>query len=407
VVHIIDPKLCVKCKGRLWCGLPKCPILEQSKRLKATTPKSTEVDAPTPPAVFVGWQNYPKVEVAPMETNQFVSLADNPRMWRELSVDEILNIRTSLLRPTIRTDAYAAANPSETLVTVQELAMSKAPVPVEAELEKTPRPKVEFGQLIAPMGPKAPAKRIEPQENPKTDKRVEKYYYDEVKAEDAVVSLFDRGYDVYQLSRYLSAGIFGIPKNRKLVPTRWAITAVDDIIYRKKVAEVKQKEIINAYYLYESHLFDNHFYIILMPDVWGFELLEAWAPGSTWNPSGQNTVIVSDWEGYNGRKSYAENVGGSYYASRIAVLEHLLKVGRQARAVIFREVHEGYYIPLGVWQVRENVRNAFEQKPERFDTLNEIFDYLRPKLRIPVERWVSKSVLIGDRIKQRRISEWF
>lgn len=406
MVKIIDPKLCVKCKGRLWCGLPRCPILEQRARIQSYTPKDVEIDAPTPPAVFVGWHNYPKVEVSPMEAVKHVEMAEDPKRWRELGIEEIVDIRTALLRPTLQADVYSASNPPEKLLTVQELVMSRRPVLVEAELEKLPKQTVEFGQLIAPMGPKAPARRIEPQENPKADRKVEKYYYDEVKAEDAIVSLFDRGYDVYQLSRLLSAGIFGIPRNRKLVPTRWAITATDDIIYRRKVAEIKHYEPVDAYYLYESHLFDNHFYIILMPDVWGFELIEAWAPGSVWY-SGREPYLINDWEGYGGRDGYADNVGGSYYAARIAVIEHLLRTKRQARTVIFREVHEGYYIPLGVWQVRENVRNAFEQKPERFGTLNEVFDYLRPKLRIPVERWVSKSVLIGEKMKQRKITEWF
>ena len=406
MVKIIDPKLCVRCKGRLWCGLPKCPILEQKRIVEAVVPKNKEINAPTPPAVFVSWKNYPKVEVAPMEATSFVNIADNPRYWTEMSVEEIVGIRSSLIRPTIRADVYTASNPTNDVLTVQELAMSKRPVAVETILEKEPKPKIEFGQFIAPMGPKAPAKKIVPQENPKTDKNVEKFYYDEVKAEDAVISLFENGYDVYKLSRILSAGILGIPRNRKLVPTRWAITATDDIIYRKEIGRIKSYEPINEFRVYEGHRFDNHFYIIFMPDVWGFELLEAWAPGSVWY-SGDEPIILNDWEGYNGRKGYADNVGGSYYAARIAVIEHLLREKRQARVVIFREVHEGYYIPLGVWQVRENVRKALESKYGRFSTLKEALDYVRPKLRIPLERWTSKSELIREKINQRRINEWF
>ena len=406
MVKIIDPKLCVRCKGRLWCGLPRCPILEQKARVKAYTPRSSEVDAPTPPAVFVSWRNYPKVEVSPMEAIKHVELAENPKEWRNMSIDEIIDVRTALLRPTIRSDVYAAANPPEDVLKIQELAMSERPVAVEAELAKKPELKVQFGQLIAPMGPKAPAKRIELQENPKVDRRIEKMYYDEMKAEDAVVQLFEGGYDVYTISRILSAGILGIPRNRKLVPTRWAITATDDIIYRKEIAKIREFEPINEFRLYESHRFDNHFYIIFMPDVWGFELLEAWAPGSAWY-QGERAVILNDWEDHRGRKGYADNVGGSYYAARIAVMENLLREKKQARVVIFREVHEGYYIPLGVWQVRENVREALENEYQRFESLQETLDYLRPKLRIPVERWVSRSVLIRERTNQRKITDWF
>ncbi|HID09119.1 TPA: hypothetical protein EYP13_02725, partial [Candidatus Micrarchaeota archaeon] len=345
------------CKGRLWCGLPRCPVLEQKRRLRMYSPRTKEVHAPTPPAVFVGWKNYPKVEVSPMEALKHWEVAENPREWMNLSIDEIVDIRTALIRPTVSLDVYSAANPPEQLITVQELAMSKRPVEVEAQLEKIPGQRIEFGQVIAPMGPKAPARKIVPQENPKVDRRVENFYYDDVKAEYAVVSLFERGYDVYTLSRILSAGMLGIPKDRKLVPTRWAITAVDDIIYRREIDRIKAYEPIHEFRLYESHRFENHFYIILAPDVWGFELLEAWAPGSAWY-AGEKTVIINDWEDYRGRTGYADNVGGSYYAARMAVIEKLLREKRQARAIIIREVHEGYYIPLGVWQVRENVREA-------------------------------------------------
>jgi len=374
--------------------------------METSTPNTTDISAPTPPAVFISWKNYPRVEAAPMETTQFVSIADNPKAWRDLEIDEIVSIRSSLIRPTIRADVYSAANPTDAILTIQELAMSKRPVAVEAVLEKIPKPKLEFGQFVAPMGPKAPAKKIAPQENPRVDRRVEKYYYDEVKAEDAIISLFERGYDVYQLSRVLSAGVLGIPRNRKLVPTRWAITATDDIIYRKEIAKIKQQEPISEFRIYEGHRFDNHFYIMFMPDVWGFELMEAWAPGSVWY-SGNEPYLLNDWEGYEGRRGYADNVGGSYYAARIAVIEHLLRERRQARVVIFREVHEGYYIPLGVWQVRENVRAALESKPEKFESLNDAFDYIRPKLRIPLERWTSKSELIKERQNQKRLTEWF
>ncbi len=406
MVRIIDPKLCVRCKGRLWCGLPKCPILEQKRRIRTYTPRSSDVNAPTPPAVFVGWRSYPRVEISPMEAMRHVELAENPREWRSLAIDQIVDIRTALIRPTIRADVYSAANPPEDVLTIQELAMSKRPVGIEAELQRIPEPKVEFGQMIAPMGPKAPAKKILPQENPKVDRKIEKYYYDEVKAENAVVDLFESGYDVYQISRILSAGILGIPKNRKLVPTRWAITATDDIIYRREIDKIRKYGPINEFRLYEGHRWDNHFYIIMMPDVWGFELLESWAPGSAWY-EGDQPLILNDWEDHRGRKGYADNVGGSYYAARIAVIEKLLKEKRQARTVIFREVHEGYYIPLGVWQVRENVREALEGRYERFGSLDEVLDSLRPKLRIAVERWVSRSMLIGERVKQRKISDWW
>lgn len=396
---------CVRCKGRLWCGLGRCPILEQKERLLRSVPKTRDVTAPTPPAVFVGWKGYPKVEVAPMGALKKPETAEDPKKWLEMTIEEILDIRTSMVRPVFSFKVHAAADPCGQLAVVHELTMSKEPVEIEAKLERIPKPEVRFGHVLAPMGPKAPAKSVVPQENPKADRGIEKLYYDDLKAEDAVITLFEKGYDVYTISRVLSAGMVGAPKARKLVPTRWAITAVDDIVYRKEISKIKSYDLINEYRLYESHCFDNHFYIILAPEVWGFELLEAWAPGSAWH-AGSAEIIINDWEGYAGRKSYADNVGGSYYAARMAVIEKLLREKRQARAIIMREVREGYYVPLGVWQVRESVRKALGGKYKRFNSIREVLEYVGQGLRIPVEKWLSKSALIKDITEQKKIFQW-
>lgn len=49
----------------------------------------------------------------------------------------------------------------------------------------------------------------------------------------------------------------------------------------------------------------------------------------------------------------------------MAVLEALERERRQAGAIILREAYAGY-VPLGVFNVRENVRNAMHQKPLEF-----------------------------------------
>jgi hypothetical protein len=38
----------------------------------------------------------------------------------------------------------------------------------------------------------------------------------------------------------LSIGVLGLKKDKKLVPTRWAITATDDILAKKLLEKVKQ-----------------------------------------------------------------------------------------------------------------------------------------------------------------------
>ena len=134
--------------------------------------------------------------------------------------------------------------------------------------------------------------------------------------------------------------------------------------------------------------------------------MEAWFPGTTWNPNGTSTAIFSDWEGNNGRTTYAA-IGGCYYSARLATCELLVKERRQATVVVLREARPGYIMPVGVWQVRENVRNAMRQKPFLFKTLDESLKFIAGRFEIPLRRWITQSELLKRALYQKRISDFF
>ncbi|MCK4428951.1 MAG: hypothetical protein KAU95_01140 [Candidatus Aenigmarchaeota archaeon] len=116
-----------------------------------------------------------------------------------------------------------------------------------------------------------------------------------------------------------------------------------------------------------------------------------------WNLNGDEPSISVEHEGCYGRTKYAISQSGGYYAARFAVVENLCKMKRQARALVIREVHEGYVVPVGVWEVRETIRNAFKQKPDKFTNLNELFKFLNTKLRISMSEYSGKSKLLTQR----------
>ena len=60
-------------------------------------------------------------------------------------------------------------------------------------------------------------------------------------------------------------------------------------------------------------------------------------------------------------------------------------------------------MPVGVWEVRENVRHAFMNPAKKFDTLKEALADINTRLMIPVEEYVKKSEIL----RQRRLSEFF
>ena len=397
VVSVIKPELCIRCKGRLWCGLKKCPLLEARKIVK-NVQLSEELSGYSPPSLLVGWGGYPKVNVIPLLTQEKPEISDNPPLWarKGFPIDQILDLRFHMGGGTRKVDVKEL---DKTVLLAQELAMSRKPVATDVEFSERPRPTVSYSNLFPPIGFRGRLKSLELAENPRVDKRVERLYYDEIKAKEALIFLYEHGYDVYDLARYLTAGLLGIEK--KLVPTRWAITAVDSTISDYLLYQISSFPPVENVLLFHSHLYDNHFFIFFVPGPWAFELVEAWAAKSFW-ASGKR-LILSDHEIGRSRTDYASNVGGSYYATKIAVLEKLREMKRIASVLVLREVREGYYAPLGVWQVRENVRRALREKPLEFSSLREAVNYAYRNLgmRITPEEWREKSVLMKG--VQRRL----
>jgi hypothetical protein len=276
---------------------------------------------------------------------------------------------------------------------------------VELALKKKPNRTLVLDDEIQPFGPSAPIRsmRVVPS---RWDHRIEKAYYDtDLKAAEAVKGLFEKGVMVSRIQRAFSVGSFGLEDNRRLVPTRWSITAVDSILSKDLVDKVKTFPEINEYRIYESHYLDNRFEVLMIPYAWSYEALEAWYPGTVWNPSGQHIVMYSDWEPYEGRTTYA-SIGGCYYAARLAVCELLAKERRQATVIVLREAHPGYIMPVGVWHVRESVRNAMRQTPLRYNTLDEALERISSQFQIPLEQWIEDSKLLQDALFQKRLTDY-
>lgn len=70
---------------------------------------------------------------------------------------------------------------------------------------------------------------------------------------------------------------------------------------------------------------------------------------------------------------------------------------KQAGAVIFREISEGYVIPVGVWEVRENVRRALEKRPRKFSTSQEALADINSRLRIPIREYIRRSEILQQK----------
>jgi len=321
-------------------------------------------------------------------------------------MDEIVGFRSLLVRGKHRVNVQKFIDGGKILDQTRELALADSSVDIELNLTKKPHSSIFLDDNVQPFGPSAPIRDLHVG-NARYDDKIEKAYYDtDLRATQAVLELYGRGVMVSKIQKAFSVGAFGVEKNRRLVPTRWSITAVDDIISKNLMAKVKTFPENNEYRVYESIYLDNIFEILMIPQRWSYESMEAWYPGTVWNPTGTNIAIFSDWEGNNGRTTYAE-IGGCYYAARLATCEQLVKERRQATVIVLREARPGYIMPIGVWQVRENVRNAVRQKPFLFKNLAESLQFISGRFEIPMQRWIMQSELLKQALFQKKISDFF
>jgi hypothetical protein len=74
---------------------------------------------------------------------------------------------------------------------------------------------------------------------------------------------------------------------------------------------------------------------------------------------------------------------------------------------IFREAYPDYILPVGVWQVRENCRNAMKNIPQKFENLDEAIDFTMSRLSIPLKNWVEVGPLLKHTLIQKKITEYF
>jgi len=350
----------------------------------------------TPPSVFVGRCGYPKVNVGPMMTvvdedalgstaSKDVSIMDRPENWSNKTALEILSFRIQLVRGKY---PVKVKEMSSFVQNMQELALAKHTVDIETQFTKMPRGSF-INEEIQPYGPSAPIQDVKTG-NIKMEYHMEKAYYDtDLPAKNAVISLYEKDLLISSIQKAFSTGAFGLAKNRKLVPTRWSITAVDDTIGKHLVGEIRDNPVIDGYYVYEYSGMNNRFFVLFFPSQWQYEFLEAFV-----HVFENEEMLFADQEGYEGRKDYA-GMGGCYYSARLAAAEKLRDMKKQAGVLIFRESYRGY-VPLGVWLVRQHVRTALKNEPKQFEDFSSAINYINARLVLPPSRYIRQSKLLKE-----------
>ena len=397
------------------CGKGKCPICARNNALFKVREKIGINDSTnfTSNAVspFVGRFGYPNVNVgilAPPEQSDDSWMYDSPKFWssENFELPKIVDFRSSLLNSR---DNVNIRKKIKLIEISQDIAMSSKPVDVEIQLKEKPRFQLNLDSHMAPTGPNAKLKKASLTENPKIHTKVYKVFDDiDLKAQDAVNYLYENNFDENFLSRILSVGILGLKKDRKLVPTRWSISATDDIIGKNLISEIKDFSETDSYYSFFGNYMGNYYLILIFPEVWSYELFETYVP-QNWIYN-KELRCTTDCENYSGRKNYAEETAGGYYTVRLAVLEKLKEMKRQASVLALRFITDEYAMPLGVWVTRETARKSMNSNPIEFSSKELMLDYVRKLIKrrfnYNVDYILNKSILLRNIKHQIKLSKF-
>ena len=350
----------------------------------------------SPPSVFVGSYGYPKVSVGPMVPPMHgdTTLLDSPELWVGKSLEEIVNFRLSLIRG-IKNISINEPN-GRYIENLHEVAMSSRPIDSELQFYKNPKPVAFIDGESAPFGPVGEVASAK-FSSTSSDKSIQRAYYDhDLKAQDAVVSLYNRGIEISKIQKCFSVGMFG--KKRKLVPTKWSITATDSIIAESLMSEILEFDLIDSCRVFSHDHLGNMFSVVLFPHRWLFENQEAWHTGNS-------IGFGSDIEDAKGI-DHSPVTAGAFFAAKLGVAEYLLEKKCQASALVLREIRPEYAVPVGVWQIREAIRSAMKNEPYIAENFDDGITFAAKRMSVSKSEWLSKGNMLSM-LKQKSISDFF
>ncbi len=397
----IPVSLCIRCKGaKLLCGKSACPIVTKVYLTQGMAVNLNDVAGDSPPSVFVGHYGYPKVRIGPALPvgRGGTEIYERPDQWGNLSVEEIAKLRFSLYRGYKVLPITSPSDPNNYLLELHDLILSSNPVFSEIEYSSTDR-RIELSAESQPFGPGGYAKNFYHESSPSHPK-VEKIYYDtDLKAVEALELLYPQT-SIYTIEKVFSAGMLGKTRHRKIVPTRWSITAVDKILSDQIIDQVRKFEDVEGDMYFHYRRIGNEYYILILPGDYSYEMLEVWNNGSIWTGP-RAASAEGDYE-KPGRMVVNPKIAGAFFAARLPILEFLKKKERKGNILVVRFVDGDYTIPLGVWQVRENVGMAMKEM-NYIDSIDQFFEIIRIRRKVDI-RPESKTYQTVKR--QKKITEY-
>lgn len=151
-------------------------IVEKLKYWKSTIEATKDFTGTSPPSVFVGSYEYPKVFIgvlSPPVQQPSTSILDSPETWfkNKATIEQILSLRGELIYSRFKENVNASKG--KLIDVVQEVAMTKRSTDIEINLEKSPRFVFDTNIHTTPVGSPATLLSARVTENPKVERKVD------------------------------------------------------------------------------------------------------------------------------------------------------------------------------------------------------------------------------------------
>jgi len=359
-----------------------------------------------PPTPFVGNYGYPNVRVGVLApTEEMGRPFDDPQLWNkeQFTIQKLVGLRSSL----VHTHKVSSIKTPKAIAIAQEIAQVKSAPDVEVTLKSLPQIRSQLHSSLAPMGPRAPLENARVVSNVRVTKPIDKIVTDTgIKTNEAFAYLHTQGAEENTHMRLLSVGLLG--KKRTLVPTRWAITATDDTLSKQHIAQLRLYNSISDYEVLSGAYLGNHYVVLLLPSSWSYELFETSLRG--YKRGRLIPQFSTNYELFEGRKTYATETAGGYYSVRLAVTEYLLQRKRQASVLVLRFITDEYTLPMGVWVTREATRNALNSKPLQFSSRELAIKYLNiiidRRFGYPAHHLLGRAYIFRNMRKQHSLHQY-
>ncbi len=366
-------------------------------------------------APIVGEKNYPFLATHNISNeDKKTSFFETGKLVKK-SYNEILPLKAkSILGSTQKN--YIKKPKARIVEELRDIYKSKTAIEMQSSFEK----ELSFNKILSSkvagvMGSQNELTKLEAQENTKTSWKIEKFTQNDIKAREAIISLYEKGVSEHQIINLLALGSFGIEINRKLVPTKWAISAYDQTIDNYLYKKIQNYSAINQYEIYQDTDKGNDFIIILLPDTYSAEIVETWDLNATEVLSDKdrqetinhnNIIIEQDYVGHNNKLGYPEpQCAGGYWATKSPINRFLDKRKKQASYISIRFI-DNYEIPLGVVFVRECARKALENCIFKSSSQREVEDFLKQYSPRHHYHFINSKLLKEQKV-QKKITSFF